>query len=373
MQRPFTVDEADRGRRRLRVRAFGPWPDQRRRHAVGHRPGGFARHSREEHLRAAADDDRRPEGQLDRPGRRLRHDQGRHQHEEAHFGRQGGRGRRLDDHAQLARDGRCRRRRRDADDFDGGVVAHRRSREPEDEVGVQDAAERLADGRRHRRQHEGERREDDGLHRLRRRLRRRLARRNAALRADGRHQDRRRGEVQPHGHVRHRPGAEARRRQSRRDPDRGGRHARRDAAKGARRPQLQGQDLPDARCGQPRLPARGRQGRQRHDSADRPDARVRAASGLESAQEIRGGVHRQVRGEIRQGFALDVRRSCVGFLSPAVGGDSRGAEESEARHQGIPGRAARRARKRRRSSSRPTACTRCRRPSTTVSTTGRGR
>ena len=41
--------------------------------------------------------------------------------------------------------------------------------EPEDEVGVQDAAERRADGGRDRRQHEGERREDDGLHRLRRR------------------------------------------------------------------------------------------------------------------------------------------------------------------------------------------------------------
>ncbi len=82
---------------------------------------------------------------------------------------------------ELARDGRRGRRRRDADDLDGGVRAHRRSGESQDQMGVQDAAERLADGRRDRHQHEGERREDDGVHRLRRRLRRRLARGNAAL------------------------------------------------------------------------------------------------------------------------------------------------------------------------------------------------
>ena len=164
---------------------------QRRGHAVGHRPGRVARHPGEEHVRAPAHDDRRPEGQLDRSRRRLRHHQGGHQHQEAHFRRQGRRHRRLDDHAELARDGRRRRRRRDADDLDGGVGAHRRSRQSQDEVGVQDAAERLADGRRDRHQHEGERREDDGLHRLRRRLRRRLARGNAPFGADRRHQDRR--------------------------------------------------------------------------------------------------------------------------------------------------------------------------------------
>ena len=43
---------------------------------------------------------------------------------------------------------------------------------------------------------------------------------------------------------------------------------------------LQGQDLPDARRRQSRLPARGRQGRQRHAAARRPDARVRAAARL---------------------------------------------------------------------------------------------
>ena len=63
--------------------------------------------------------------------------------QEAHLRRQGRRDRRLDDHAELAGDGRRRRRCRDADDLDGGVGAHRRSGEPEDEVGVQDAAERL--------------------------------------------------------------------------------------------------------------------------------------------------------------------------------------------------------------------------------------
>ena len=155
--------------------------------------------------------------------------------------------RRLDDHAELAGDGRRRRRRRDADDLDGGLGADHRSGEPEDEVGVQDAAERRADGRRHRRPHEGQRREDDGLHRLRRRATATAGSPRSALRADRRHQDRRRGEVQPQRRVGHRAGAEARRRESRRDPDRRRRHARRDAAEGARRAQLQGQDLPDAR------------------------------------------------------------------------------------------------------------------------------
>ena len=43
--------------------------------------------------------------------------------------------RRLDDHAELARDGRRRRRRRDADDLDGGVGADRRPGESEDASG----------------------------------------------------------------------------------------------------------------------------------------------------------------------------------------------------------------------------------------------
>ena len=55
-------------------------------------------------------------------------------------------------------------------------------------------------------------------------------------------------------------------RQSRRDPDRRRRHARRHAAEGARGARLQGQDLPDARRGQSGFPARRRQGRQRRRS-----------------------------------------------------------------------------------------------------------
>ena len=246
--------------------------------------------------------------------------QGGHQHAQAHLGEQGRRDRRLDDHAELARDGRRRRRRRDADDLDGGVGAHRRSGESEDEVGVQDAAERLADGRRDRRAHEGERREDDGLHRLRRRVRRRLARRDAGARRRppaSRSSPRRSTTAT----TRRSPGQVLKLVAA--NPDavliaRGG-HARRDAAEGARRAQLQGQDLPDARRRESRLPARRRQGRQRHDPADRPDAGLRAAAGLQSDQEGRGGVHQQVRSEVRQGLALDVRRPRVGCVSAAVG------------------------------------------------------
>ena len=68
------------------------------------------------------------EGQLDRPRRRLRHDEGGDQHQEAHLRGQGRRDRRLDDHAELAGDDRRRRRRGDADDLDGRVGADRRSR-----------------------------------------------------------------------------------------------------------------------------------------------------------------------------------------------------------------------------------------------------
>ena len=74
--------------------------------------------------------------------------------------------------------------------------------------------------------HEGERREDARLHRLQRRLRRELARRDQALGADGRHQGRRRRKIQPQRCVGDRAGAEARRGQSGRDPDRRVRHAR---------------------------------------------------------------------------------------------------------------------------------------------------
>ena len=81
----------------------------------------------------------------------------------------------------------------------------------------------------------------------------------------------------------------------------------------------------------------------------------------------------QVRGEVRQGLALDVRRSRVGCVSAAVGGDSRGAEEGEARHQGIPRRAARRARGDEGGRGDARRVHDVARPSTTASTTGRGR
>ena len=75
------------------------------------------------------------EDQLDRPRRRVGHDQGRHQHAQADHRGQGRRHRRLDDHAELAGDGRRRRRGRDADDLDGRVGADRRPGEPEDASG----------------------------------------------------------------------------------------------------------------------------------------------------------------------------------------------------------------------------------------------
>ncbi len=96
--------------------------------------------------------------------------------------------------------------------------------------------------------------------------------RDAALGADGRHQDRRRGEIQPQRHQRDRAGAQAARRAPGRDPDRRVRHAGGDAAQGSGRPRLSGQDLPDARRGQRRFPARGRHRRQRRVPAGRAAA-----------------------------------------------------------------------------------------------------
>ncbi len=94
----------------------------------------------------------------------------------------------------------------------------------------------------------------------------------------------------------------------------------------------------------PRLPARRRQGWQWHDPPDRADAGVRAASRLESAQEVGRGIHHEVRGEIRQGLALDFRRSRMGCLRAVLQRAADRAQEGKARHQGIPSRIARRAR-----------------------------
>ena len=219
--------------------------------------------------------------------------------------------------------------------------------ESEDHVGVQDAAERLADGRRDRRAHEGERREDDGLHRLRRRLRRQLAGRDEALGADRRHQDRRRGEIQPQRPVGHRPGAEAGRRQSRRDPDRRvpARPARRRrrswsrAATRARSTRRTASPIPTS-CASSARTATAR--------SCRP-ARCWSTSSCPTPIPVKKSAAEYVttyEGEIRHGSRDDVRRPRVGRVPAAAARDSRGAEEGEARHEGIPRGVARCARER---------------------------
>ena len=121
---------ACRGRRRRAGR------HQRRRHAVRDRPRRVARHPGEEHDRAAA---RRPS-----PAQKINWiilDDGSDTTKAVTNTRkldlrgQGRRDRRLDDHAELAGDGRRRGRRRDADDLDGRVGADRRSGQPEDPAG----------------------------------------------------------------------------------------------------------------------------------------------------------------------------------------------------------------------------------------------
>ena len=207
--------------------------------------------------------------------------------------------------------------------------------------------------------HEGERREDDGLHRLRRRLRRRLARRDAA--------------------TRRRPPA------SRSSP-------RRNTT--APTPSVTGQVLklvaanPDAiliaAAGTPgatpqkELVARNYKGKiyQTHGVANPDFLRVVGKDGngtmlpigpmlvyeqLPDSNPLKKSAAEyitQVRGEVRPGLALDVRRPCLGRLRAAREGDSRGAEEGDSRAPRNSGRAARRARERRRRSSRRTASTR---------------
>ena len=90
---PRQARRRDRPRRRGHARQRR---HQRRRHRLGHRPGRLARHPGEEHDRADAADDRRPEGQLHRARRRLRHhDRGR-QHAQADHREQGRHRARLD-------------------------------------------------------------------------------------------------------------------------------------------------------------------------------------------------------------------------------------------------------------------------------------
>ena len=72
-------------------------------------------------------------------------------------------------------------------------------------------------------------------------------------------------------------------------------------------------------------------------------------------KKVGGAIHHAVRGEVRQGFAHDVRRPRVRHVPAAVAGGSRGAEEGEAGDEGVSRGAARRARERATSSAR-TAC-----------------
>ena len=74
-----------------------------------------------QHVCAAAANHRRKEGQLHRARRRIRHDHRGAQRAQADQRRQGRRADRLDGHAELARDDRRCRRKRNADDLDGGV------------------------------------------------------------------------------------------------------------------------------------------------------------------------------------------------------------------------------------------------------------
>ena len=133
----------------------------------------------------------------------------------------------------------------------------------------------------------------------------------------------------------------------------------RDAAEGAGRAQLQGQDLPDARRRQSRLPARRRQGRQRHDPADRPDAGLRAAARL-ATRSRRSAAEYITKYEAK--FGKDSRSTFGGhawdsylLLARAI---PEALKKAQAGHEGVPRGAARRARERRRSWSRRTACTR---------------
>ena len=65
--------------------------------------------------------------ELHRPRRRLGHDDRGQERQEADQREQGGRRHRLDDDAEFAGDDRCRGRKRDTDDLDGRLGAHRRA------------------------------------------------------------------------------------------------------------------------------------------------------------------------------------------------------------------------------------------------------
>ncbi len=110
------------------------------------------------HRHAWLADHRRPKGAFHRAGRQVRYDRGGQEHAQADQRGKGRCHRRIDGDAEFAGDARCRQRSRSSDDIDGRVGADRQSRRPENPVGVQDPAERLADGRCRRRAHACERR-----------------------------------------------------------------------------------------------------------------------------------------------------------------------------------------------------------------------
>ena len=187
-----------------------------------------ARHPDAEGHRALAEGDRRREAQRHPPRRRDRSDQGRAEHEKAHHRGQGRRHRRLGDDAGGHRDGRRLRRGQDA-------AAHALAGQPaarQGRVVVPHAAVDRGDGDPDRRAVEEARRQDLRLPRLLRRLRRGLAHRHQAAGRQGRHQARRHRALRAQRYLGHRPGAEARRRQPRRDPRRRLRQRRGDAAQG---------------------------------------------------------------------------------------------------------------------------------------------
>ena len=76
----------------------------------------------------------------------------------------------------------------------------------------------------------------------------------------------------------------------------------------------------------------------------------------------------QVRGRLRQGLGLDLRRPCLGRRPPDGRRRRAGAEEGPAGHAGVPRGAARCARVAARSATAPTASSTCRRPTTSAST-----
>jgi branched-chain amino acid transport system substrate-binding protein len=89
-----------------------------------------------------------------------------------------------------------------------------------------------------------------------------------------------------------------------------------------------------------RLPARRRQGRQRHAAADRADAGVRAAARFQSDQEGGRRIHRQVRNK----YGKDSRTTFGGHAGMRIccwRRPSRCAEEGQARHEGVSRGAAR--------------------------------